>query len=145
MIANWNTARKRNNTLSVIGIGALLTMAVLPLAKGLFTRGAPAPGVDISTPSTAIDFGKLPLSFEANQGQTDPSVMYMTHASGGTMYFTPSEVVLALQAVQPASQRQPSEAKGSVRLASLVSSDTEAGTQQTTSPNIVRLQFIASN
>jgi hypothetical protein len=38
----------------------------------------------------------LPLSFVANQGQTDPAVRFQAHALGGTVYFTPSEVVLTL-------------------------------------------------
>jgi hypothetical protein len=38
----------------------------------------------------------LPLSFELNAGQTDPSVRFMAHASGSIFYFANSEVVIAL-------------------------------------------------
>ena len=36
----------------------------------------------------------LPLFFEANQGQTDPSVRFLTRSGGYTMFLTPTETVL---------------------------------------------------
>jgi hypothetical protein len=44
----------------------------------------------------------LPLSFVANQGQADPAVRFQAHALGGTVFFTPSEVVLTLHRTSPA-------------------------------------------
>ena len=38
--------------------------------------------------------GKLPLSFEANQGQTDPSVRFQSREQGHTLFLTPTEAVL---------------------------------------------------
>jgi hypothetical protein len=43
----------------------------------------------------------LPVSFVANQGQTDPAVRFQAHALGGTVFFTPSEVVLTLPRTSP--------------------------------------------
>ncbi len=45
-------------------------------------------------------YGKLPLSFEANQGQTDPEVKFLSRGSGYTLFLTAAEAVLAL--VRPA-------------------------------------------
>jgi len=42
-------------------------------------------------------FGKLPLSFEANHGQTDPQVRFLSRGNGYTLFLTPTEAVLALQ------------------------------------------------
>ncbi|HEX2776807.1 MAG TPA: Ig-like domain-containing protein, partial [Candidatus Acidoferrales bacterium] len=36
----------------------------------------------------------LPLFFEANEGQTDPRVRYLTRSNGYTMFLTPTETVL---------------------------------------------------
>jgi hypothetical protein len=36
----------------------------------------------------------MPLFFEANEGQTDPSVRYLTRSNGYTMFLTPTETVL---------------------------------------------------
>ncbi len=37
----------------------------------------------------------VPLFFEANEGQTDQRVKFLTHSSGYTMFLTPTETVLA--------------------------------------------------
>jgi hypothetical protein len=52
-------------------------------------------------------FGKLPLSFEANQGQTDPSVKFISRGSGYSLFLTPTEAVLTLR-----SSSQESKVKG---------------------------------
>ena len=41
-------------------------------------------------------YGKLPLSFEANQGQTDSQVKFLSRGSGYTLFLTPTEAVLSL-------------------------------------------------
>jgi hypothetical protein len=38
--------------------------------------------------------GKLPLFFEANRGQTDAHVMFLSRGSGYTLFLTPAETVL---------------------------------------------------
>jgi hypothetical protein len=38
----------------------------------------------------------LPLSFERNQGQTDPQVKFLSRGSGYALYLTPTEAVLSL-------------------------------------------------
>ncbi len=48
--------------------------------------------------SRAADaYGQLPLSFEANQGQTDAQVNFLSRGSGYTLFLTPGEAVLALK------------------------------------------------
>src|ERR1700676_2035299 len=42
-------------------------------------------------------YGHLPLSFEPNQGQTDPQVKFLAHGGGYGLYLTGSEAVLALR------------------------------------------------
>src|SRR5438552_12699321 len=41
------------------------------------------------------DYGRLPLVFEPNQGQTDPEVKYLARAGGYTLFLTDREAVLA--------------------------------------------------
>ncbi|MBI4527113.1 MAG: hypothetical protein HY695_25230 [Deltaproteobacteria bacterium] len=48
-------------------------------------------------------YGKLPLSFEANHGQTDPHVRFLAHGSGYGLFLSPKEAVLVLE--KNASQR----------------------------------------
>src|SRR5262249_47702257 len=54
----------------------------------------PSPAVKSSVQTT---YGKLPMRFEANQGQTDPQVKFLAHGSGHTLFLTSTEAVLALR------------------------------------------------
>jgi hypothetical protein len=47
------------------------------------------------------EYGKLPLSFEANTGQTDTSVKYFARGSGYNVFFTAEEAVLVLPGIAP--------------------------------------------
>src|SRR6202521_3807353 len=47
----------------------------------------------------AESYGKLPLSFEENQGQTAQQVRYVSHGDGYELFLTPQEAVLALPAL----------------------------------------------
>jgi hypothetical protein len=42
------------------------------------------------------EYGKLPLSFEANQGQSDGSVRFLSRGNGYTLFLTPKGVVMAV-------------------------------------------------
>jgi hypothetical protein len=59
---------------------------------------------------TARDFGRLPLSFESNQGQTNAKVRFLTHSSDSTLFLTPTEAVFSL-----AAQRQRKEKSALLR------------------------------
>src|SRR3954451_8218250 len=48
-------------------------------------------------PLSTPEYGKVPLSFEINQGQTDRAVQYLSRGSGYTIFLTPSQAVLSLQ------------------------------------------------
>ena len=41
-------------------------------------------------------YGQLPVSFEANQGQTDSHVRFLSRGPGSTLFLTPNEAVLSL-------------------------------------------------
>ncbi|MHB8728224.1 MAG: DUF7948 domain-containing protein [Sulfuricaulis sp.] len=58
--------------------------------------GATVAAVPNATAPTQA-FGRLPLSFELNQGQTDASVKFLTRSTGHTEFFTPRETVLVLR------------------------------------------------
>jgi hypothetical protein len=56
------------------------------------SQGHPA----AATPAFAASYGKLPLSFEANQGQSDRQVKFLSRGSGYSLFLTDSAAVLAL-------------------------------------------------
>lgn len=54
--------------------------------------------VDPSARARASDaYGRLPLSFEANHGQTDERVRFVSRGQGYTPFLTPTEAVLRLR------------------------------------------------
>ena len=62
---------------------------------------APLAQPDAATQARAsAAYGQLPLSFEANQGQTDATVNFLSRGSGYTLFLTPGEAVLSLGAGQ---------------------------------------------
>jgi len=69
-----------------------------PSALPLTATLTPADAATQSRASQA--YGTIPLSFEANQGQTDAQVNFLSRGSGYTLFLTPTNAVLDLQ--QPA-------------------------------------------
>src|SRR6202795_3067534 len=50
-------------------------------------------------------YGKMPLSFEANEGQTAPEVNFLARGAGYTVFLTPSREVLSLKRAIPAQKK----------------------------------------
>jgi hypothetical protein len=55
------------------------------------------PGMSGAKARLVASFGKLPLSFEANQGQADGQVKFLSHGHGYALFLTGDEAVLELQ------------------------------------------------
>src|ERR1700689_4039851 len=53
--------------------------------------------------STNSNYGRTPLMFEANQGQTDSRVKFLSHGSGYSVFLTSGGMVLALRPSETAS------------------------------------------
>ncbi|HEX5733481.1 MAG TPA: SBBP repeat-containing protein [Blastocatellia bacterium] len=85
----------------------LLTSLTAPAAANKSDRAARPPVVPPTLSPTAPDkqtedkvreqYGKLPLSFELNQGQTDGRVKFLSRANGFTLFLTSTEAVLSLR------------------------------------------------
>jgi len=52
-------------------------------------------------------YGKLPLSFEANQGQTDPQVQFLARGGGYTLFLTSTEAVLSFHGREASTRTKP--------------------------------------
>lgn len=61
-----------------------------------FQAKDPAQKAAHAAPHVVEAYGKLPLSFEKNNGQTDARVKYLTRGQGYGLFLTPTEAVLAL-------------------------------------------------
>src|SRR2546425_22124 len=94
---------------------SLLGLAVILILLGHGPQASPGPKnlsklvptastiktyTDVAKPRLADTYGKLPLSFEANQGHSDRRVKFLSHGAGYTLFLTPTEAVLALSKPQ---------------------------------------------
>ncbi len=69
----------------------VLAQTTLPLAG----NATDSSGNKLNSP-VEINYGKLPLSFEANQGQTNPKVKFLSRGLGYSLFLTDTTAVLSL-------------------------------------------------
>ena len=130
--------------------GALLTS--LSLAWGIMvcasTAAEPNSTSSVAGQRIAANYGKIPLSFEANKGQTDPSVQFLSRGSGYSLFLTQGEVVLNLerqQATTPAQGRKPKPAPVDTLRMRLVAANPNAAVTGTDPQPGVVSYFIGNN
>ncbi|TLY39787.1 MAG: hypothetical protein E6K61_08810, partial [Nitrospirae bacterium] len=77
----------------------LRLIVTVACVSSLLTGSAVAPTRAAGTVKAHLveAYGKLPLSFEANRGQTDSRVKFLSRGSGYTLFLTQREAVLALR------------------------------------------------
>lgn len=84
-------------------------------------------------PNAVPEYGKFPLDFERNQGQTDPSVMFLARSSAQSLFLTPTEAVLRLE-----NRARPQRERTLLGKRSLVPTPTPASA-------VLRMRFDGSN
>jgi len=70
---------------------------VMALAVLLGADRPMADNASVAKAQVQENYGKLPLRFEANRGQTDSRVKFLNRGKGYTLFLSPSEAVLALR------------------------------------------------
>ena len=75
-----------------VGVGAALTG---PLRASRVASGSATPMG--SRNEQLRTFGKLPLSFEPNVGQTDPRIRFLSRGAGYTLFVTQDQAVLSMR------------------------------------------------
>jgi len=71
-------------------------LALFPLLVSFTFPAAAAPAGAVSDARVSESYGRLPLHFEANQGQAHKDVRFFSRGAGYGLYLTPSEAVLVL-------------------------------------------------
>jgi hypothetical protein len=83
---------------SFTGLITLFLFLFLNMLPGSALAVPKAPEPDSAGKTQIVEnYGKLPLSFEKNQGQTDEKVGFLSRGGGYTLFLTPDEAVLALR------------------------------------------------
>ncbi len=116
---------------SVFGLVIALAVSSPDNATNLLphTNGLAA----ISNQQLQAAYAKLPLSFEANLGQTHDSVKFLSRGSGYSLFLTPTEAVLALST--------PQDKSSDISHRSALKPQPTANT----SPTVVHMQLLESN
>ncbi|MBZ4192951.1 MAG: SBBP repeat-containing protein [Candidatus Contendobacter sp.] len=101
----------RNWTALWISLLAVVALAIGILAAEKAVVPQPSAVVSLTLPATApaddpkaltnTIYGKLPLIFEANRGQTDAQVRFLSRGPGYTLFLTANEAVFNLRASSP--------------------------------------------
>jgi hypothetical protein len=96
---------------AAIGVTALclfpaFTLFVIAGESAAGRKSNPA-AKQVSKAQVAAAYGSLPLSFEANQGQTDPQVKFLSRGRGYTLFLTGNEAVLSLRSQKSGTRSQP--------------------------------------
>ncbi len=92
------------------------------------------------------NYGQIPLSFEANQGQTDAQVNFLSRGSGYALFLTPSEAVLSLQKPAPSDQvASPTGATADLVPLSTASGERGRGEGVETPPSVLHMQLVGAN
>ena len=97
--------------LAAVGLAACVASAVslAQQRKAVKSTAAPEPHRSAAlNPGShrASNYGRLPLSFEANQGQADPRVKFLARGSGYTLFLKGSEAEFSLQSRPKAKARR---------------------------------------
>ena len=95
-IRKKNQIRKR----TVFGCGSVLSLFFLLFSLAWFTpqstdnraTASLEQATKTDTEKVRVSLFKRPLSFEANRGQTDPQVKFLSRASQSNVFFTPKKI-----------------------------------------------------
>ncbi|MET0647259.1 MAG: Calx-beta domain-containing protein, partial [Pyrinomonadaceae bacterium] len=83
--------------LPLFALGVALFPSATPAEADGRAAATSAPNTGAASPEAAAEaYGRLPLQFEANRGQTDARVRFLSRGDGYVMFLTPDEAVLAL-------------------------------------------------
>ena len=99
-------ASQRDSSLSTTRLSCLRLLASVAFIAA--TTSQPAPAASVANPSANSSaqsdarvreaYGKLPISFEANAGQSDSQVRFLSRNAGFNLFLTPAEAVISLKA-----------------------------------------------
>ncbi|HKS97368.1 MAG TPA: hypothetical protein VJV74_14700, partial [Terriglobia bacterium] len=113
---------------------------VQPQKSSLRSDAAAAP---VSTIRVAEAFGRLPLSFELNQGQTDRQVKFLAHGSGYTLFLTGHEAVLTLQATKK--PERANARQGRLQMAARLAAAHREPAREARTMDVLRMKLVAAN
>ncbi len=90
----------------LLGVIILFIFSIASTVTGQFPTNHPSEKKSIITKKQVLEiYSRRPLSFEANQGQTDSQVKFLSRGRGYSLFLTPTEAVLVLSKSDPTTSR----------------------------------------
>ena len=135
-------SQRRLPTLLLGLCGFIVANAPPAIAQGTIAIGAAGePNKTVSQARAIQTYGKLPLSFEVNEGQSADQVKFLSRGPGYTLFLTDGEAVLSLRSQNPGvgSQNEnplPAAARGLLR---------ETKDRGNRTADILRLELVGAN
>ncbi len=127
---------KRTGLALIAGLATSLLQAA-PVADHSAASRLDASGQQTPEARVGAEYAALPLRFEPNMGQTDPSVRFLARVNGYTLFLTASESVMVF--AQPSGAAAPSATRVSEDAAGLASTPGDSSTA------VVRMRYVGAN
>lgn len=106
---------------------------------------APVAGASADASGVRESYGRLPLSFEANQGQADAAVQFLARGPGYTVSLTATEAVFALMQSTPTASGGAGTHAAPLRGRAARGPSSLVATSPATEPPVVRMQLVGGN
>jgi cysteine-rich repeat protein len=163
-------ARVRTSVL--LALALLISYVPLPTAYSIGHKSSPAglakafiaPGAKLGTAKLAAakqkareSYGKMPVYFEANRGQFDQEVKFVSRGSGPKTFLTPTEAVFVLhkpETAQPQLKASGKNVSGAIKAAAKTSVEARAqykieqaarAAERAASKSVVRMSLAGAN
>lgn len=102
---------------------------------------------NLSTRQVQADYGKLPLTFEANQGQIQRNVKFVARGAGYTVFLTSGQMVLALRSSSVTSNANTNVSVGAPNQKNAIPATNlaSASLNQKTEPTVIQINLVGAD
>jgi hypothetical protein len=126
---------RKHAAIGLKGLTLAIALSMAPPATLWADSATTAAQTPTSMVAVQSAYGHLPLSFEANHGQWDPSVQFVTRGSGHQLFLRPTDAVLALRTGEAKSEGRGGD----------IHQDQLSSSPPPTSQSMVRMRFAGAN
>lgn len=135
----------REESTSRTGEATLLTaLAFAPAQQGTAAASVQAREA-VPQATVQIAYGKLPLHFEANQGQTDRQVKFLARGRGYSLFLTATEAVLVLRQSSDQPHKHSLASGERARVKGVAPEQTGQASSQSNRGAVLRMQLVGAS
>src|SRR5262245_42423755 len=129
---------RRRSRLHLLTAAVVALLAASPSAAIACERPSTPNGDVVSRCTIPVTYGQVPLSFVANQGQTDPRAAFVAQGHGYTLFLGSTEVTVVSQSSERPGETLPSRLRS-------VRTPREGGAVETPRATAVRMRLLGAS